>query len=91
VSRPAGVQAAGNKLPHTPRSVLNASSNGATTERFFDLLFLGGADDVVENAGIIVDVAIVDVIGEFHLIFERLPLIAHPLGDDEAAERDQRA
>ena len=60
-------------------------------ERLFDLLFLGGADDVVENAGIIVDIAVVDVVGQLRLIFERLALIAHPLGDDEAAERDRRA
>ena len=49
-------------------------------ERLFDLLLFGGADDVIENAGVVVDVAIVDVVGQLDLVLERLPLVAHPLG-----------
>jgi hypothetical protein len=60
-------------------------------ERFLDLLFLRRADHIVKNAGIVVDVAIVNVVGQLDLVLERLALIAHPLRDDEAAECDQRA
>ncbi len=58
-------------------------------ERLLAVLFLGGADHVVEHAGIVVDVAVIDVVGQLHLIFERLALILHPLPGDEAAERDE--
>ena len=60
-------------------------------ERLLAFLLLGRADDVVEDAGVVVDVAEVDVVGELLLIHQRLALILHPLPRDEAAERDQPA
>src|SRR5262249_23077992 len=60
-------------------------------KRLFALLLLGGADDVVEDTGIIVDVAEVNVVGERLLIKERLPLVFDELAQHESAERDEPA
>src|SRR5262249_53334243 len=43
-------------------------------ERLLAFLVLGGADDVVEYPGIVVDVAEVDVVGQLLLVLERLRL-----------------
>ena len=60
-------------------------------ERLLAFLLLGLADDVVEDAGVVVDVAVVDVVGQDLLVQQRLALESHPLRHDEAAERDQAA
>ncbi len=58
-------------------------------QHFFPVLVLRLTDQVGEDAGIIVDVAVVDVVGEFFLMDQRLAVEISPLPQQEGAQRQQ--
>ena len=60
-------------------------------QRFLPVLILRLADHVAEDAGIIVDVAVVDVVGELLLMDQRLAVEISPLPQQEGAQREQAA
>src|SRR5262249_30796397 len=53
---------------------------------FLALLVLGSGDQVIENAGVIVDVAEVDIFSELHVVLQGFMLMFLPLPYGEAAE-----
>src|SRR6202043_3286171 len=58
-------------------------------QRFLPILLLRLADEVAEDAGIVVDVAVVDIVGELLLMDQRLAVEISPLPQQEGAEREQ--
>src|SRR5262245_60088905 len=55
--------------------------------RFLGLLVLGGGDQMVKNARIIIDIAKIDIFGELHVILQGSMLIFQPLANRKATER----
>jgi hypothetical protein len=60
-------------------------------QSLFPILVLRLADDVGEYAEIIVDVAVVDIVGRLLLMDQRLEVEISPLPQQEGAERKQAA
>ena len=60
-------------------------------QRFLAFLVLGRTDDGVEEAGIVVEIAEVEIVGDVELVAQCLALIFQPLMRDEAAESQKAA
>ena len=60
-------------------------------QHFLPVLILRLADQVAEDAGIIVDVAVVDVVGDLLLMDQRLAVEISPLPQQESAQRQYSA
>ena len=60
-------------------------------QRFLAFLLLRLVDQITENAGVVVDVAIVDIVGQLLLMDQRLTVEVSPLPQQEGAQREQAA